>query len=63
MNTNELLARRHGPSQRMTIPVDADTTRRLERVIALRLDKESGVLVEIGTEDDQSEAKVEQVVG
>lgn len=33
MNTDELLARRHGPSQRMVIPVDADTTRRLRKVI------------------------------
>lgn len=33
MDTNELLARRHGPSQRMVIPVDADTTRRLRAVI------------------------------
>jgi hypothetical protein len=33
VNTDELLARRSGPTQRMTIPVDADTTRRLRKVI------------------------------
>lgn len=33
MNTKELLAARHNPTQRMSIPVDADTTRRLRRVI------------------------------
>jgi hypothetical protein len=55
MNTRELIARRSGPSQRMTIPVDADTTRRLERVIALRLDKESGVLVWVDKDEDQDE--------
>jgi hypothetical protein len=33
MNIDELLARRSGPSQRMVIPVDADTRRRLRKVI------------------------------
>lgn len=43
MDTRELLAHRSGPSQRMTIPVDADTTRRLERVIKWRLDSDAGL--------------------
>lgn len=44
MNTAELLAARpRQTTQRMVIPVDSDTTRRLERVIAMRLDSD-GVL-------------------